>query len=264
MSTHVEPVMAANLDMARAVFRNALMHHYIDGIVAGDDVETWLKTHGGWFPDEQADYGYGGLMPVAPEAKDIAKAMEDAKRLMDRLSKTLGEDENADVLREVRDWLQGASGGASSSNLTEANLEARDFRLEFAHETLQSFKRDRSRSPRRFDDWDAKAAALQLDIKDARIDNLKESVQSLRDTIQSLKVIVQEKDTLIENARNEDVIKKAKIDALGDIVQTKDACIANLEVQLNIKERAVEIMHELISEHCRRAVSRASAAEQGR
>ena len=149
--------MAANMEtQARLIFRSALFHHYIDGIAAGGDVEQWLKTHGGWFPDEQSDYGYGCRMPVAnaPDAafKDPAKAVEDAKPLMDRLSKTLGEDENADVLREVRDWLQGASGGASSSNLTEANLEARDFRLEFAHETLQSFKRDRSRSPRRFDD----------------------------------------------------------------------------------------------------------------
>ena len=121
MSTHVEPV--ANVDMARAVFRNALMHHYIDGIVAGDDVEKWLQTHGGWFPDEQADYGYGGLMPIAPE-KDPAKVMEDTKSLMDRLSETL-EDEN--VLLEARNW-------------PEANLES-DFRLELAHETLQSFAR---------------------------------------------------------------------------------------------------------------------------
>ena len=181
--------MAANMDMmARAVFRNALFHHYIDGIAAGDDVEKWLKTHGGWFPDEQSDYGYGCLMPVAddPEAafKDPAKAVEDAKPLMDRLSKTLGEDENADVLREVRDWLQGASGGASSSNLTEANLEARDFRLEFAHETLQSFKRDRSRSPLRIEPL-PDAARVALDVvcsrdRDNRIESQRATIAGLR------------------------------------------------------------------------------------
>ena len=150
---HVEPAMA-NLNMARAIFHSALMHHHIDGIVAGDDVEKWLQTYGGWFPDEQADYGYGCLMPLAPEAINSAKALEDAKQLMDRLNETL-EDEN--LLLEARAWLQGAAAaaaaasasslgtrsgapGCASSNLTEANLEAK-FRLEFAHETLQSFAR---------------------------------------------------------------------------------------------------------------------------
>ena len=94
---------------ARTIFRSALVHHYLDGIAAGDEVENWLKTHGGWFPDEQSDYGYGCLMPIAddPEAaiKNPAKALEDAKPLMDRLSKTLSEDEYANVLLEVRAWL---------------------------------------------------------------------------------------------------------------------------------------------------------------
>ena len=37
---------------ARVTFRDALMLHYIDDIcAAGEDVELWLKTHGGWFPD---------------------------------------------------------------------------------------------------------------------------------------------------------------------------------------------------------------------
>ena len=91
--------------------------------------------------------------------------------------------------------------------------------------TLQSFKdrRDRSRSPRRSDDWDAKAAALQLDIKDARIDVLKEQIKNFEATVQS-----------------------------------KDARIADLEVQLRIKERSLEMMHEMVTDHCRRAVSRAS------
>ena len=149
---------------------------------------------------------------------------------------------------------------ASSSNglaaLTEANVEARDFRLDFAQETLQSFKRDRSRSPRRSDDWDAKAAALHLDVKDARIEAFKEMVESLKTTVQSLKVIVKEKDTLIEKARIDDVIQKANIDALGDVVKAKDDRIASLEWRLALKERTTEMLHEIISEHCRRAASR--------
>ena len=219
---------------ARDIFRNALFHHYIDGIAAGDDVERWLKTHHGWFPDEQADYGYGCMMPPAdgPDmmSKDPALAMKEAKTLMDRLSKTLGQEENAAVLDEVCEWLEhwnapvdSAKMASSSAALTEANVEAHDFRIKFAQETLQSFKdrRDRSRSPRRSDDWDAKAAALQLDIKDARIDLLKEQIKNFEATVRS-----------------------------------KDAHVADLEIQLRIKERSLEMTHEMVTEHCRRAASR--------
>ena len=221
---------------ARDIFRNALFHHYIDGIAAGDDVERWLKTHHGWFPDEQADYGYGCMMPPAdgPDmmSKDPVLAVKEAKTLMDRLSKTLGQEENAAVLDEVCEWLEHWSAPVNSTNmasssaaLTEANVEAHDFRIKFAQETLQSFKdrRDRSRSPRRSDDWDAKAAALQLDIKDARIDLLKEQIKNFEASVQS-----------------------------------KDARIADLEIQLRIKETSLELMHEMVTDHCRRAVSRAS------
>ena len=101
--------MARNMETrARHIFRNALFQHYIDGLAAGDDVENWLKTHRGWFPDEQADYGYGIVMPLAdgPDvmSTDPVLAMIEAKTLMDRLVKTLGEEENADVLQEVREW----------------------------------------------------------------------------------------------------------------------------------------------------------------
>ena len=145
---------------------------------------------------------------------------------------------------------------SDSAELTEANLEARDFRLDFAQETLQSFKRDRSRSPRRFDEWDSKAMAVHLDIKDARIVAFKEMIESLKATVQSLKVTVKEKDTLIEKARIDDVINKANIDALGDVVKAKDDRIASLEWRLALKERTTEMLHEIINEHCRRAASR--------
>ena len=125
-----------------------------------------------------------------------------------------------------------ASGSAS---LTEANLEARDFRLEFAKETLQSFKdkRDRSRSPRRLsDDWDAKAAALQLDIKDARIQCLKEKIQALEAI----------------NTSRDDTIHKLKLDQLQ-----KQTRIAVLEIELAgakdavaMKQSAIEGMQRII------------------
>ena len=261
--------MARNMEtQARSIFRNALFQHYIDGIAAGDDVEQWLKTHGGWFPDEQADYGYGIVMPLAdgPDvmSKDPALAMKEAKTLMDRLSKSLGKEENANVLQEVCEWLEHwkepvestKMTSSSSAALTEANVEARDFRLDFAHETLQSFKRDRSRSPRRYDDWDAKAAALHLDVKDTRIEAFKEMIESLKATVQSLKVSVKEKDTLIEKARIDDVINKANIDALGDVCKAKDDRIASLEWRLALKARTTDMLHEIINEHCRRAALR--------
>jgi chromosome segregation ATPase len=173
-------------------------------------------------------------MPLAdgPEvmSKDPALAMKDARTLMDRLSKTLGEEENANVLQEVCEWLENWNApvnstkmASSSAALTEANVEARDFRLDFAQETLQSFKRDRSRSPRRSDDWDAKAAALQLDIANSRIDNLKGHIKNLEAT-----------------------------------VQTKDKLIADLEFRLALKEGMLEMMHELVNDHCRRITSQAA------
>ena len=247
---------------ARAIFRNALFQHYIDGIAAGDDVENWLKNHGGWFPDEQADYGYGIVMPLAdgPEvmSKDPALAMKDAKTLMDRLSKTLGEEENADVLQEVCEWLEHCN-TTSSSALTEANVEARDFRLDFAQETLQSFKRGRSRSPRRRDDWDAKTAAQLSDIANSRIDNLKAQVQNLDAIVESKDKRIASLEERIEKARIDDVIQKANIDALGDVVKGKDARIASLEWSLELKTRTSEMMHEIIDGHCRRINSQAAS-----
>ena len=180
--------MAVNREAtARAIFRGALMHHYIHGIDCGDEVGGWLKAHGGWFPDEQEDYGYGGLMPIADDPDATSSTLEDAKSLMEGLGGTLCENFCADVLTKVREWLQGAnSGGASSSNLTEANLEARDFRVQFAHEVLQSFKgrRDRSRSPLRIEPLqDAARAALDVVCKhdaDNRVEDQRATIAKLR------------------------------------------------------------------------------------
>ena len=204
---------------ARLIFRNALFQHYIDGIAAGDDVEQWLKTHGGWFPDEQADYGYGIVMPLAdgPDvmSKDPALAMKEAKTLMDRLSKTLGEEENANVLQEVCEWLEHwkepvestKMTSSSSAALTEANVEARDFRLDFAHETLQSFKRDRSRSPRR---------AL-LDAKDDIIKSLTATIRERDATIFRLQLGEAKKDSDIKVLEHSNRSKQEIIDFMKSL-----------------------------------------------
>jgi len=59
----------------------------------------------------------------------------------------------------------------SSSALTEANVEAMDFRLDFAQETLQSFKdrRARSRSPRGLTD---RTLQHEITMKDIQIQGL--------------------------------------------------------------------------------------------
>ena len=223
---------------AREIFRGTLFHHHVDEIPCGDEVELWLKTHGGWFPDQQQDYGYGCMMPESdgPDvmSKNFYKALKEAKGVMSLLAEFL---EDADLKASARSWLE------------DWNVQDVGFRLEF-RETLRGIHlndgRDRSRSPRRSDDWDAKAAALQLDVKDARIQVLKEHIQSLETS-------VKDKDALIEKAKIDDVIQKANIDALGDVVKAKDDRIASLEWRLALKERTTEMLHEIISEHCRRA-----------
>ena len=69
--------------------------------------------------------------------------------------------------------------------LTDANVEAHDFRLEFAKETLQSFqKRDRSRSPLRLDALSSRArAALDVVCKhdtDQRVDDQRATIVRLQ------------------------------------------------------------------------------------
>ena len=118
------------------------------------------------------------------------------------------------------------------AELTEANLEARDFRLDFAHETLQSFKekRNRSRSPRRLsDDWDAKAAAL---LKDARI-------QCLQEKIQALEAINTSRDETIHNLKLDQILKETRISVL-------EIQLASAKDIMAIKESTIEGMQRII------------------
>jgi hypothetical protein len=163
---------------ARRIFRSALFHHYIDGIAAGDDVENWLKNHGGWFPDEQSDYGYGVLMPPSdgPEAMstDPVLAIKEAKTLMDRLAKTLGEEENAAVLDDVCEWLEWNAPGSA---------------------------RDRSRSPLRIEPL-SNAARAALDVvyhrdKEARVDDQRATIARLRQELAGKDAVIASKDAVI-------------------------------------------------------------------
>ena len=93
---------------------------------------------------------------------------------------------------------------SSSAALTEANVEARDFRLGFAQETLQSFKQDRSRSPRR----------VLLDAKDDIINSLEDIVNR-----QNLREI--EKNTKIQ-------LLEIQLEGLREVLAIKERIIQNL------------------------------------
>ena len=179
---------------ARAIFREALLAQYIDGIPIGDEVKNWLAKHGGWFPDEQEDYGYGCLMPEADRADILSNepqnAMEDAKRVMTCLDEAI-EDEEVELKKSAQKWLKDSAAQATPAALTEANLEARDFRLQFAHETLQSFKdrKDRSRSPRPKDAFEKAMANIESTYTQ-RIDHLANAARLKDIRIGELEAIV--------------------------------------------------------------------------
>ena len=82
----------------RAIFRDALALHYIDGISkTGEEVNVWLKTHGGWFPDPQEVYGDGTPLTQPKDegwdvmSKELEKAMKGAERVMGALKEFLGD-----------------------------------------------------------------------------------------------------------------------------------------------------------------------------
>ena len=97
---------------ARIIFRDALHAHYIVGLEAGEEVYAWLRTHGGWFPDPQGDFD--GETPADQGATIMSsqpvQAMEDAKKVMQRLHDTLAVTEEPDELGDaVCKWLSPAA-----------------------------------------------------------------------------------------------------------------------------------------------------------
>jgi len=167
--------MAAIVEkQAREIFRDALMLHYIDDILAaGEEVEMWLKTHGGWFPDQQQDYGYGSQMPEAdgPEvmSKEPEKAMKEAKCVMGSLKEFLGD------------------GVAEHIGCTALKASVKQWLADLAPETPQG--RDRSRSPRR------------CVITQMMIATMEETIRLQDQTIEKLQGKIQAQDReLVKNA----------------------------------------------------------------
>ena len=102
------------------IFRDALVHHYLNGLEVGEEVGRWLKKHGGWLPDPQAVYG-DGTPPTRPvdEGEDVTSlypvsAMKEAEQLMHKLDHTTPEE--APFVIAVNQWLIDA--GRESNFLT--------------------------------------------------------------------------------------------------------------------------------------------------
>ena len=111
--------MAAIMEKrARAIFRDAMALHYIDGISkTGEEVDMWLKTHGGWFANCREIYVDGTCQQRLPAdngenviSKEPEKAAKDAERAMGSLKEFLGDGVaehmgRADLKACVKQWL---------------------------------------------------------------------------------------------------------------------------------------------------------------
>ena len=167
--------MAAIMEKrARATFRDVLALHYIDGISkTGEEVNVWLKTHGGWFPDPQEVYGDGTpLTQPKDEGWDVMsnepeKAMKEAKGVMGSLKEFFGDGVaehigRPDLKASVKKWL--------------ADLP-----------------RDRSRSPRR---------CVVPDMM----------IATMKDTISALDQIIRAKDEVIHKMKMDHMGEKTRLE----------------------------------------------------
>ena len=187
--------MAAIMEKrARATFRDVLALHYIDGISkTGEEVDMWLKTHGGWFPDPQEVYGDGTPLTQPKDegwdvmSKEPEKAMKEAKGVMGSLKEFFGDGVaehigRPDLKASVKKWL--------------ADLP-----------------RDRSRSPRR------------CVIPDMMIATMGETIRLKDQIIEALQGQIQAQDReLVKNAY--------RISYLETTVKAKDEMIANVMTQM--------------------------------
>ena len=158
---------------ARHIFRDLLALHYIEDLDAGPLVETWLKNHGGWFPDPQEMYGDGTPLTAPVDegedatSADPARAMEDARALMPKLmanltkevERTPDDDVYAPIAKDVTVWMK-------------------------ACDRREGRERSRSRSPLRVDPMSEVArAALDVVCKhdaDPRVEEQRATIARLR------------------------------------------------------------------------------------
>ena len=207
--------MAAIMEKwARTIFRNALMLHYIDDTcAAAEEVELWLKTHGGWFPDQQQDYGYGSQMPEAdgPDvmSKEPNKAVNEAKGVMSLLAEFLGDGiaehmGRCDLKGLAQKWLDDLAGQAAPS---------------------ETPKRDRSRSPGR------------NVVPDMMIATMKETIRALEQTIQA-------KDEVIHGMKIDHMREKTQLEVKNIDNNTR---IILLQMRLDAANASVEFWKECLN-----------------
>ena len=189
---------------AREIFRDALALHYIDGISkTGEEVDMWLKTHGGWFPDPQEVYGDGTPLTQPKDegwdvmSKEPEKATKEAKGVMSLLAEFLRdgiaeEMGHCDLKASAQKWLDDVVGQAAPP---------------------ETPKRDRSRSPRR------------CVIPDMMIATMEQTIQLKDQIIEALQGKIQAQDReLVNNAY--------RISYLETTVKAKDEMIANVMTQM--------------------------------
>ena len=105
--------MAAALETrARIIFRDALLAHYIMGIDGGNELEWWLKTHRGWFPDSQELYGDGTPLTQPVDEGDSVmsaypdRAVREAKPIMNHLVHGNCEAVCPELIEPAHEWLK--------------------------------------------------------------------------------------------------------------------------------------------------------------
>ena len=97
---------------ARELFRDILLHQYVDGHPCGKEADDWLRKHGGWFPDDREAYGDGASVPN-DDGLDICSphpdALQEAFHLIANIEKWLAQNPEAlsdDLNRHISGQLK--------------------------------------------------------------------------------------------------------------------------------------------------------------
>ena len=211
--------MASYLEIrANCILKRVLKDSVDHGIEIPDDVPLWIERY-----HEVCDDG---------TSEQAQNAVADARNVMEKLYKAITDHPIQELQCMVLGWRQEAGDPRTQQKmcarapaaLSEANVEAHEFRLEFAKETLQSFKRGRSshsRSPRRQADSEPVVDTIR---------NLFSRQIADREKMIEMELALKRKDVEMELA-----------------LKQKDVDIKFLETSLAIEKRCVDKFKELLS-----------------
>ena len=185
--------MASYLEIrANCILKRVLKDSVDHGIEIPDDVPLWIERY-----HEVCDDG---------TSEQAQTAVADARNVMEKLYKAITDHPIQELQCMVLGWRQEAGDPRTQQKmcarapaaLSEANVEAHEFRLELAKETLQSFKRGRSRSPR-----PSVAPDTTIETMRAMISALKASISTLKETVQLKDQLIQVKDIELDKIRRD-------------------------------------------------------------